>query len=89
MEYGGKWYAWVPQGNITSVSLPVGLWSRTETESLHQLFTAGPTPPELVAKVTREGNAVKLEITAQAVQARLIDAAVVSVVLLNSGRNFG
>ncbi|KAF5386872.1 hypothetical protein D9615_002128 [Tricholomella constricta] len=53
------------------------------------LFTVGPSPPELLARVSREPDTVKLELTAQAVQAGLLEAAVVATVLLQSGRNFG
>ncbi|GLB35692.1 hypothetical protein LshimejAT787_0212570 [Lyophyllum shimeji] len=53
------------------------------------LFTVGPNPPELLARVTREPEMVKLEITAQAVQAGLLEPAVVATVLLQSGRNYG
>ncbi|KAF8061841.1 hypothetical protein FPV67DRAFT_1564041 [Lyophyllum atratum] len=53
------------------------------------LFTVGPSQPELLARVSREPDMVKLEITTQAVQAGLLEAAVVATVLLQSGRNYG
>ncbi|RDB19269.1 hypothetical protein Hypma_013517 [Hypsizygus marmoreus] len=67
-----------------------GKWYAWVTrDRIISLFTVGPNPPELLARVTTEQDAAKLEITAQAVQMGLLEASVVATVLLLSGRNFG
>lgn len=43
----------------------------------------------MLAKISRDINAVRLEITNQAIQAGLLEVSVVSTVLFQSGLNFG
>ncbi|KAG6806794.1 hypothetical protein H0H93_002441 [Arthromyces matolae] len=58
-------------------------------DGIYSLFTVGPNQPELLARVYKEPDVIKLEITAQAVQLGLLEAVVTSTILLHSGRNFG
>jgi hypothetical protein len=53
-----------------------------------KLYTVGPSPPTMLAKISRDINAVRLELTTQAIQAGLLEASVVSTVLFQSGQNF-
>lgn len=53
------------------------------------LYTVGPSPPAMLAKISRDINAVRLEMTTQAIQAGLLEASVVATVLFHSGLNFG
>jgi hypothetical protein len=53
-----------------------------------KLYTVGPSPPAMLAKISRDINAVRLELTTQAIQAGLLEASVVSTVLFQSGQNF-
>lgn len=53
-----------------------------------QLSLVGGQLPEPLVKITRITQGVLLEITTSAVQAGLLDIAVVVTVLLHSGRGF-
>ncbi|KAG6915920.1 hypothetical protein DXG01_009250 [Tephrocybe rancida] len=58
-------------------------------DSVYSLFTVGPNQPELLARISREPDTIKLEVTAHAVQIGLLESVVVATVLLQSGRNIG
>ncbi|KAF8998251.1 hypothetical protein BDQ17DRAFT_1247808 [Cyathus striatus] len=50
------------------------------------LCSAGPTTPELYARVSRSGNEVLLEIAPEAIQLGLLEFAIIATMVLQSGK---
>ena len=54
---------------------------------IFKLYTSGPYPSEILAKVSRGQGSVTLEIAASAIHAGLLEACIVATVLLQCSRN--
>ncbi|KAG6829960.1 hypothetical protein H0H87_009620 [Tephrocybe sp. NHM501043] len=88
-QAAGRWMELSRDQSYRSIQVHGKWYAWVPRDKVYSLFTVGHNQPELMARVSRDADAIKLEITADAVQIGLLESVVVSTVLLHSGRNFG
>ncbi|KAF8224170.1 hypothetical protein L208DRAFT_1410755 [Tricholoma matsutake] len=89
MQPTAQWLRPGPDPSYKSMEVNGKWYAWAIRQDTINLYTVGPSPPVMLAKISRDINAVRLEITNQAIQAGLLEVSVVSTVLFQSGLNFG
>lgn len=70
-------------------SIFISAWISMGNPRHAQLYTAGSSPSEFVARIVRgrDGEGILLDITSRAVQSGLLDVCVLAAILFSSGRS--
>jgi len=88
-QFTAQWLRRGPNPSYRSMEVKGKWYAWVIREDAVSLCTVGPSPPVMLAKISRDSNAVKLEMTPQAVQAGLLEVSVLATVLFQSGYNIG
>jgi hypothetical protein len=87
MDARGIKYVWTPVGDAVHVSIPLVNLSNVILRRILQLHQFSVPPTQHVAKIQRQAGTVTLDLTTEAIQAGLLEMAIMATVILQSGRN--